>query len=147
MVFTSFKFYNTLKNNFVCSLIFIHTLYILWSVFYVCASRLLMRCIYSKKNGKMCFIWLYYSNQTKIYQSLFWNMIYTYRTNECQKCLHFYQLEHLLYTNQVLLTLRNMHLAGHTGDDSNFRFGISSKFKPRKHIDLHMRCHFESTLF
>jgi len=32
-------------------------------------------------------------------------------------------------------------------DDSDFRFRISSKFEPSKHIDLHMWCHFESTLF
>jgi hypothetical protein len=32
-------------------------------------------------------------------------------------------------------------------DDSDFIFGFSSKFEPRKHIDLHMWCHFESTLF
>jgi hypothetical protein len=32
-------------------------------------------------------------------------------------------------------------------DDSDFIFGISSKFEPRQHINLHMWRHFESTLF
>jgi hypothetical protein len=27
-------------------------------------------------------------------------------------------------------------------DDSDFIFGIPSNFEPRKHIDLHMWCHF-----
>jgi hypothetical protein len=95
----------------------IHTLYILWSVFHACASRLLMGCTYNKWNGKKCLIWLYHNNQTKIYQSLFWNVIHAYRTSEYQQYLHFYRLEHLLWLNQVLPTLffRNMDLAGHTG--------------------------------
>jgi len=95
----------------------IHTLYILWCVFHACASRLLMGCNYYKWNGKKCLIWLYYNNQTKICQSLFWNVIHAYMTSGYQQYLHFCQLEHLLWLNQVLLTLffRNMNLAGHMG--------------------------------
>ena len=96
-------------------LFLIHTLYILWSVF-ACASRLLMWCTYNKGNGKKRSIWWYHNNQTRICQSLFWNMIHTYRTGGCQQCLHLHQLELLLWLNHVLLTLffRNMALAGHT---------------------------------
>jgi hypothetical protein len=95
----------------------IHTLYILWSVFHACASRLLMGCIYNKWNGKKCSIWLYHSNQTQICKIVFWNVIHTYRTSGNQQYLHFYQLEHLLCPNQVLpiLFFRNMHFSSHTG--------------------------------
>ena len=94
----------------------IYTLYILWSVFHACASRLLMWCTYDKENGEKSLIWLYHNNQTKICQSIFWNMIHIYRTSGYWQYLHFYQLEHLLWLNQVLPTLffRNMALAGHT---------------------------------
>ena len=76
-----------------------------------------MRCTYSKWNGKKCLIWLYHSNQTKICQSVFWNVIHTYKTSGYQQYLHFYPLEHLLWTNQILLILcfTNMHLSGCTG--------------------------------
>jgi hypothetical protein len=96
----------------------IHTLYILWSVFQACASILLIGCTYSKWNGKKCLIWLYHNNQTKICKSLFWNVIHAYRNSGYQQYQHLYQLEHLLWLNQVLLTLffRNIDLAGHTGE-------------------------------
>jgi len=67
-------------HSFVCPFIntvnfsiipLIHTLYILWSVFHACASRLLMGCTYNQCNGKKYLIWLYHNNQTKICQSLF----------------------------------------------------------------------------
>jgi hypothetical protein len=121
--YASYTFYDTLKDNFVCSFtntvnfLLIDTFYILWSVFHACASRLLMGCTYKKENGKRSWIWLYNNNQTKICQSLFWNMIHTYRTRGYQQYLHFYQLEHLLWLNHILPTLlfRNMALAGHMG--------------------------------
>jgi hypothetical protein len=95
----------------------VHTLYILWCVFHACALRLLMWCTYNTENGIKSSTWLYHNNQTKICQSLFWNMIHTYRTSGYQQCLHFHRLEHLLWLNQVLPTLlfRNMALAGHMG--------------------------------
>jgi len=95
----------------------IHTLYILWSVFHACASRLLMWCNYNKENGKKCLIGLYHNNQNKICQSIFWNMIHTCRTTGYKQYLHVYWFEHLLWLNQVLPTLffRNMALAGHMG--------------------------------
>jgi len=94
----------------------IHTLYILWSVLHACATRLLMWCIYDKENGEPSSIWLYHNNQTKICQSLFWNMIYTYRTSGYQQYSHILWLKHLLWLNHILPTLffRNMDLAGHT---------------------------------
>src|ERR1700679_1302281 len=99
----------------------------------------------------MCLIWLYHSNQTKICQSVFWNVIHTYRTSGYQQYLHSYLLEHLLWTNQVLpIFFSEICIYQATQvefDDSDFIFGISSKCEPRKHIDLHMWCHFESTLF
>jgi len=100
----------------------IHTLYILWSVFHACASRLLMWCIYNKANGKKSPIWLHHNNQTNICQSVFWNIIHTYRTSGYQQYLHFYPLEHLVWLNQVLpiLSFRNMTLADHTGKDLKF---------------------------
>jgi hypothetical protein len=95
----------------------IHTIYILWSVFHVCASRLLMWCTYNKGNGKKSLIWWYHNNQTRICQSLFWNMIHTYGTSRYQQCLHLHRLELLLWLNQVLMTMffRNMAVTGHTG--------------------------------
>jgi len=76
-----------------------------------------MWCTYNKENGEKSLIWLYHNNQTQIWQSLFWHMIYTYRTSGYQQYLHLYRLEHLLWLNQVLPTLffRNMALAGHMG--------------------------------
>ena len=95
----------------------IHTVYILWSVFHVCASKLLIGCTYNKENGKNRSIWWYHNNQTRICQSLFWNMIHTYRTGGCQQCLHLHRLELPLWLNHVWLTLffRNMAFASHTG--------------------------------
>ncbi len=80
------------------------------------ATILLMWCTYDKENGEPSSIWLYHNNQTKICQSLFWNMIYTHRTSGYQQYLHILQLEHLLWLNHVLPSLffRNMDLAGHT---------------------------------
>jgi hypothetical protein len=60
-----------------------------------------MRCTYNKENGKKSSVWLYHNNQATICQSLFWNMIHTYRTSGYQQCLHFHQLEHLPWLNQV----------------------------------------------
>ena len=109
----------------------IHTLHIPWSVFHACASRLLMGCTYSKWNGKKCLIWLYHSNQTKICQSVFCNVIHTYKTSGYQQYLHFYRLEHLLWTNQVLLILffTNMHLSGRTGGIWGFWLHIQNLLK------------------
>ena len=75
-----------------------------------------MWCTYNKGNGKKCSIWWYHNSQTRICQSLFWNMICTYRTSGYQQCPHLHPLELLLWLNHVLLTLffRNMALAGHT---------------------------------
>jgi hypothetical protein len=85
-------------------------------VFHACASTLLIGCTCSKWNGKKSLIWLYHSNQTQMCQSVFWNVIHTYRTGVYRQYLHSYRLEHLLWTNQVLpiLFFRNMHLPGHT---------------------------------
>jgi len=75
-----------------------------------------MWCTYNTGHGKKSLIWLYHKNQTRICQSLFWNMIHTYRNSGYQQCLHLHWLELLLWLNQVLLTLffRNVALAGHT---------------------------------
>jgi len=77
-----------------------------------------MWCTDNKENGELNLIWLYHNNQTEICQTLFWNMIHTYRTSGYQQYIHFCWLEHLLWLNQVLPTLffRNMALAGHTGN-------------------------------
>jgi len=75
-----------------------------------------MQCTYDKENGEPSSIWLYHNNQTKICQSLIWNMIHTYSSGY-QQYLHICWLEHLLWLNHILPTLflRNMALAGHTG--------------------------------
>jgi len=93
-----------------------------WIVFQACASRLFMQCTHNKGNGKKTLIWLYHSNQTKICQSIFWNVIHTYRTSGYQQYLHSYWLEYLLWPNQVLPTLFfwNMAVAGHTGGNWKF---------------------------
>ncbi len=76
-----------------------------------------MQCTYNKENGELSSIWLYHNNQTKICQSLIWNMIHTYRSSGYQQHLHICWLEHLLWLNHVLPTIffRNMDLVGHTG--------------------------------
>jgi hypothetical protein len=70
-----------------------------------------------EENGDPSLIWLYHNNQTKICQSLIWNMIHTYRSSGYQQYLHICWLEHLLWLNHILSTLffRNMALTGHTG--------------------------------
>ena len=109
----------------------IQTLYILWSVFHACATRLLMRCTYDKENSEPSSIWLYHNNQTKICQSLIWNMIHTYRSSGYQQYLHICWLEHLLWLNHILPTLffRNMALVGHTGKILKFWLQILNPLK------------------
>jgi len=135
-----YQYCEFLYNSFLDSY-FVHTMEV---VFHACASRLLMGCTYNKWNGKKCLIWLYHNNQTTICQSLFWNVIHTLKDPVDTSSTYIFIGWNICYgwIKFCPFGCQKYGFSSHTGefDDLISDSEISSKFEPRKHIDLHMWC-------